>query len=160
MGAREREQVGNPYLCRRQRRGGMERKVGVASGQGGITYHPHRRALRNSSKREIPHAETLPANLSLLSFLEDPTWLGRVGALMWLGTFVCCSSPAQAAQRCLGVTSHHRMVVHSLPWPYMIPPCSILQHGAGLLVTSLPLAACGSKGFYELGVACGPWWVI
>lgn len=105
MGAKEREQLGNPYLCRQQSRRGMERKVGVASGQGGITYNPHRRALRNSSKREILHAETLPANLSLLSFLEDPTWLGRVGAVMWLGTFVRCSSPAQAAQRCLGVTS-------------------------------------------------------
>lgn len=87
----------------------MDRKeVGIASVcQGGITYLPRRRALRNSSERERPHAETLPANLSLLPSLEAPTssWLGRAGAVLGLETFMGCSSPARAAQPCLGVTS-------------------------------------------------------
>lgn len=86
----------------------MERKeVGIVSGcQEGITYLPYRKVLRKSSEKERPHTETLPANLSLLPSLEAPTssWLGRVGALLRLETFVGCSSLAQAAQLCLGVT--------------------------------------------------------
>lgn len=55
--------------------------------------------------------------------------------------------------------SHHRTVVSSLSWPYNNAAGSTLQHWAGALTTSLPVAAHHGRKFHESGIAYGPWWV-
>lgn len=99
-------------------RDGEERDVNSFRLQGGITYLPHRRALRNSSDREKPHAETckpLPdvfpggSHQLLAGQSRKCAGAGNLHGLQLSGS----GSPALPRS----YLSHHRTVVPNLSWP-------------------------------------------